>query len=62
MRHFSYKGGCGTTHVEAFKRKLALATYKQLWVIRVISNIMLFKTVYASKELINRAILSYQNT
>ena len=44
-KHFSYKGGrgmCGHTRIEAFKEELAWATYKRL---RVISNIMLFKTV-----------------
>ena len=42
---FSYKGGCGVhmcTRIEVFKRRAGLATYKRL---RVISNIMLFKTV-----------------
>ena len=42
-----------------FKVELALATYKRL---QVISNILLFTTVsYTSKELKNRAILSFQN-
>ena len=44
-KRFSYKGGCGArgrTRIEAFKKELAWATYKRL---RVISNIMLFKTV-----------------
>ena len=45
MKRFSYKGGCGvhgSSRIEAFKEKLAWATYRRL---RVISNIMLFKTV-----------------
>ena len=42
-----------------FKVELALATYKRF---QVISNILLFTTVsYTSKELKNRAILSFQN-
>ena len=35
-KRFSYKGGRGMhgrTHIEAFKRRAGLATYKQLWVI-----------------------------
>ena len=45
MKHFSYKGGrgmCGSTLIETFKEEMAWATYKRL---RVISSIMLFKTV-----------------
>ena len=44
-KRFSYKGGHGMRgrkRIEAFKRKAAWATYKRL---RVISDIMLFKTV-----------------
>ena len=42
---FSHKGGCGvcgSTHIKAFKEEVAWATDRRL---RVISNIMLFKTV-----------------
>ena len=45
MERLSYKGVCGvcgSTHIEAFKEEVAWATDKRL---RVISNIMLFKTV-----------------
>ena len=42
MEHFSYKDGCGMTHIDAFKEEVVLTTYKWL---RVISNTMLFKTV-----------------
>ena len=45
MVRFSYKGGCGVrghTHIEAIKRRAGLATDKRL---RVISNIILVKTV-----------------
>ena len=42
-KRFSYKGGCGVRgHTRILKEELAWATYKWL---RVISNIMLFKTV-----------------
>ena len=41
-KHFSYKGVRGRACIEVLKEELACPTYKQL---RVISNIMLFKTV-----------------
>ena len=44
-KRFSYKGGCGgrgRSRIEALKEELAWATYRRL---RVISNIMLFKTI-----------------
>ena len=42
--------------IKAFKRRVGLVTYKQL---RVISNIMLFKTIISvTKGLKNRAIFS----
>ena len=40
MEPFSYKGECGITHIETFKR--SWATYKLL---RVISNTLSFITV-----------------
>ena len=42
MEHFSNKTGCGVMHIETFKKELTWAIDKGL---RVISNIMLFKTV-----------------
>ena len=45
MERFSYKGWCGVRkcmHIEAFKKELAWAVDKRLW---LINNKMLFKIV-----------------
>ena len=57
-KHFSYKGRCGVRGVHIsrhLKEELAWATYKRL---RVISNVMLLKTVTPPK---NKAVLSLHN-
>ena len=50
MKQLSYKGGCGIrerTCIEAFKKGLAWAIDKRLW---VISDKMLFKTVVPLRD------------
>ena len=50
---FSYQGGCGIKHIEAFERR-ARATDK--W-FQVISNFVILNS-YTTKELMNKAVLS----
>ena len=56
MEHFSYKSGCGMTHIEVFKNELVWAIVKRL---QFISNIML--VTYITKKLKNRAILNIKH-
>ena len=49
---------CGSMCIETFKRRITRAAYKVLW---VISNIMLFKSSYATKKLKNKTTLCLNN-
>ena len=55
---YSYKGRCGMIGTKVFEGRASFGycTYKRFWIIRV------FKTnSYTSKELMNRAVIHFQN-